>query len=191
MFHKVFPAEQRLVFLYNGEGYPQDLGVAKELSAFNDELAPELGGRARFELRELGRMMQPEDLELADPKSPLTSPVYMAWYDLDNMISEMVTKAHPLIFKPELWVVPTTYTLENMNYFGVVVGVDDESGGNKAADLILEHLDVPSKNLKSRMKAHGYHATLRDRVLLRKGLQVSQYARSGDDPKIKFETRDQ
>jgi len=189
MFHKLFPAEQRLVFIYNGEGYPQDLGVAKDLSALNDELAPQLGGRPRFELQELGRMMQPDDLELADPKSPLTSPVYMAWYDLDNMISEMVAKAHPLIFKPELWVVPTTYTLENMNYFGAVVGVDDEAGGKKAAHLILEHLEVPSKNLKScKMRYHGYRATLKDRVLLRKGLQIDPAVRSSEDRQIKFET---
>lgn len=193
-FHELFPIEQRLVFLYNDvDGYEQDRGFAAEIAVLNNKLAPALGGRQRFELRGLGRLMKPNDLELADPTHPAASPVYMGWYDLDNMITDMTNRGDPLLFEPRLWVIPSTYTIETIRNFGIVVGVNDEAGGWEAANIVLRHIMKPSENLQERpMKDHGFRVTMRDPVIVRKGLEINPAIRllPATDPVYRFERRE-
>lgn len=193
-FHELFPPEQRLVFLYNDvPGYEQDRGFAAEIAVLNNELAPSLGGRKRFELRPLGRLMQPSDLELADRVNPRSSPIYMAWYDLDNMITDMMQRGDPSLFKRNLWVIPSTYTKENLNQFGIIVGVNDEAGGRQAANIILHHVMTPKRYLNTfKMKDHGYRVTMKDPVIVKKGLEISARIRSlpSDHKVFRFDHRE-
>lgn len=191
MFHKLFPTDQRLVFIYNDvDGYVQDRAFAAEIAVLNNELAPSLGGRKRFELRPLGRVMTASDLEPADPASPAASPVYMAWYDLDELISRLTIEGDPILSNPNLWVIPSTYTKENIIQFGVIVGVNDEAGGEEAANIVLHHIMMPTKDLQSfPMRTHGYRATIWEKMQIRKGIRINPDIRklSHKDPAFKFE----
>lgn len=194
LFHELFPLEQRLVFIYNDlDGYEQDRSFAAELSVLNGRLAASLGGRNRFELRALGHLMRFEDLELADPRKPTASPVYMAWYDLDNLVSLMHKRNDPNLAKQGLWIVPSTYTLPNMNFFGAVVGVDDESGGQTAADIILQHAADPTLPLEGiPMLKHGFRAVMKQKILLKKGIHIRPGLadKQSIDARFRFETRE-
>ncbi len=174
MFHDLFQPEQRLVFLYNDiDDCPQDRVVAAQLNALNAELAPLSNGRPRFELRPLGRRMTPADLDLANPDDPLNSPVYMAWYDLDDLYSKMISDADPLLKDPRLWLIPTTFATATINTAGLIVGVDDKTGGETAADIILRALDNPSLRLEDiAMADHGYAAVIKQKVLNAKGIRL-------------------
>jgi len=146
---KFFKPEQRLVFLYN-EGVPQDDAVKRALLSLNETFMREgspLRRAPRFETCEKphSELIGIDDIIRPDKADPTNSPVYFAWYGLDNILS--MTENYKIIEREKLWVVPSTYSPENLESAGVVVSVKDEMVGALGASIIAEKLDHPNMAL--------------------------------------------
>lgn len=190
MFDEMFPRTQKLVFLYNDYAeHDQDRGYAAEIEKLNDELRGEHGGKDRFELRPLKRNMTIADLKEIDPANPGENEVYMAWYDLDDLVSRLSHSGDAALARSSAWVVPSTYTMENINLFGAIVGVDDSVGGRTAADILLLLVDNPDlKPEDIPMGTHGFRVTLKPPVIVRRKLPIREEAfYRQQDPRYRYE----
>lgn len=144
---ELFPDDQKLVFIYQSEeGNIQDKGIAADLDLLNDLFVKTkpAARQPRFEIRPLNKLIEIEDLAKADPAAPAQSEVYFAWYGLDNILSKQNLSA---LTDPNLWIIPSTYSVRNFRAAGLIVSVDDSMVGQFGAEIILKHVDDPRINL--------------------------------------------
>lgn len=150
VINTLFKQDQRLVFLYN-EGVPQDEFFREDLEKVNAELASDGGNtgsssRFQFEMKPADQPISLKQIQEADPDRVAASPIYFAWYGLDNILSDPDNL--PEIVKKNFWVVPSTYSKVNLKTVGVVVSVDDKLVGEMGADIILRKIDDPQRDLR-------------------------------------------
>jgi len=149
MIDNLFEHNQNLVFLYNA-GVIQDQFVSEELRILNEEfaMAPDSQRRKpRFSLdqRPNETPIALADIQAADRSQPAVSPIYFAWYGLDNILGDADNE--PEFASGRYWVVPSTYSTINLKNAGIVVSVDDGLIGEMGADILLRKIDDPQLDL--------------------------------------------
>jgi hypothetical protein len=175
----VFKPDQNLVFLYN-IGVEQDESVQQGLEILNKKMA-EAGGpeeRFKFFAKPHEAVIEINDIALPDRANPSQSPIYFAWYGLDNILS--LVENYGIIRDKHLWVVPSTYSPKNLEHAGVVISVEDAEVGKLGAGILARKLDHPNEALdqypitsppffkwihRSTIRANGLNATIRPELL--------------------------
>lgn len=140
--------EQKLVFVHDTIRYPQDGYVATHLKKYKEGKDP------RFKLRDEGVDKNGDGisdvligLEHLAPTQPNShQEVYFAWYGLDNILRNTTKSMGDEILRGK-WVVPSTYSVDNLNKAGVVVSVNDQEVGKLGADIVFESYLHPELNL--------------------------------------------
>ncbi|MBC7979033.1 MAG: hypothetical protein H7Y36_00550 [Armatimonadetes bacterium] len=176
----VFKPDQNLVFLYN-LGVEQDEAVREGLEKLNQRMR-EAGGppeRFKFTAKPHETVIEIADIALPDPANPSQSPIYFAWYGLDNILS--LVENYGIIRHKHLWVVPSTYSPKNLEHAGIVISVVDDSVGKLGAGILMRKLDHPNEALdqydvvappfikwihRSTIRANGLVATIRPELLM-------------------------
>lgn len=149
MMDALFRPEQRLVFLFN-QGTKQDEIFSENLKELNEEFASYPPSKRRsprfeFDIKAKGTDIELFHIQKPDTANPFQSPIYFAWYGLDNILGKNGNCAE--IFEKKLWVVPSTYSTANLNAAGVIVSVVDEHVGELGADIVLKKIDDPQLDL--------------------------------------------
>ncbi|MDD5113964.1 MAG: hypothetical protein PHC94_08090 [Methylobacter sp.] len=134
----LFPPQQKLVFVYNKHTI-QDLYVDQNLSNLKEKT-----NDVRFESRPKDGDITLNDLttkQAADPQE-----VYFAWYGLDNVLRDN-EKDDGLAALKTKWVIPSTYSTDNLEKAGVVVSVSDQEVGRLGAEIIFKSYLNPDLKL--------------------------------------------
>lgn len=141
--------DQRLVFLFN-ENVIQDQIFKKDLETLNSDFAAASSPNRRVPRFEID--MKPKEVPIdlihiqkPDLTNPSASPVYFAWYGLDNILSKNGNCVD--IFNNKLWVVPSTYSYANLKAAGMIVSVDDQLVGELGSNIVLKKIDDPELDL--------------------------------------------
>ena len=145
----IFPPAQRLVFVYDEKLYPQDGFVAGHLRDFIKK-----NKATRFELRPKdsealkdGKKIGFINLNDLNRKQPNDPPeVYFAWYGLDNVLRDNVT-GDGLAALNTKWVIPSTYSTDNLDRAGIIVSVSDQEVGRLGADIVFKSYLNPKLQL--------------------------------------------
>lgn len=187
---ELFPPNQRLVFVYESlEGNIQDKAIAADLESLNSEIAAEepQARSPRFEIQPISKAIEIADLKLADPERPSQSPVYFAWYGLDNILSQESTSS---LGDKRLWIIPSTYSPRNFNLAGLIVSVDDKIVGRLGAEIVLKHVDNPDAVLqKERVRAPGFRVWINKDRIEEKGIKLHDRVVSRhNDPSYSYDT---
>ena len=137
----IFPPDQKLVFVFDEVTYPQDGFVA-------DHLKKLINKDKRFELREKdSKKYGLINLNDLNPKQPNDPPeVYFAWYGLDNILRDNV-KGDGLAALNTKWVIPSTYSTDNLDRAGIIVSVSDQEVGRLGAEIIFKSYRNPKLEL--------------------------------------------
>jgi hypothetical protein len=176
----VFKPDQKLVFLYN-LGVEQDEAVRKGLEELNERMAAAGGPskRFKFDAKPHETNIEIGDIDLPDPENPSQSPIYFAWYGLDNILS--LVENYGIIRDKHLWVVPSTYSPKYLEHAGVVISVRDDAIGKMGAGILVRKLDHANEALdqyevvttpfikwihRSTIRANGLSATIRPELLV-------------------------
>ncbi len=149
MIDNLFKRDQNLVFLYNA-GVIQDEFVSEELRKLNESFAGTTDSQRRqprffLDQRPNETPIALADIQQVDEKNSAESPIYFAWYGLDNILGD--TDNEPELASGAYWVVPSTYSTLNLKNAGIVVSVDDKLVGEMGADLLLRKIDDPQVSL--------------------------------------------
>ena len=149
MVDSLFKPDQELVFLYN-KGVPQDEYFADDLGNLNRgfQKAGKYPDKSRFsfDMKLEEEPINISHIQIPDVDKPASSPVYFAWYGLDNILGD--NGSLDVIKQNHLWVVPSTYSTVNLKTAGVIVSVDDKLVGEMGADIVLKKIDDKQLDLR-------------------------------------------
>ncbi|MDD2807980.1 MAG: ABC transporter substrate binding protein, partial [Patescibacteria group bacterium] len=134
----LFPPQQKLVFVYNKHTI-QDVYVDQNLSKLKEKT-----NDMRFESRPKDGDITLNDLAPKQPNAP--QEVYFAWYGLDNVLRDN-EKDDGLAALKTKWVIPSTYSTDNLEKAGVVVSVSDQEVGRLGAEIIFKSYLNPDLKL--------------------------------------------
>jgi hypothetical protein len=154
----MFPKGQKLVFVYQQGGPPQDEYMAGELNRVPGISAYPYVGE-----------LNPDDL--SDPDA-----IYFAWYGFDNLLSDAGQGGAALLKRKK--VVPSTCTKENVDLAGIVVSVNDVAVGSAGAETMWQaikakHIDnTPIKLGERDVTEVDYQAWVNRATVKRKGIHL-------------------
>lgn len=134
----LFPPQQKLVFVYN-KNTIQDIFVDQNITKLKEKT-----NDMRFESRPKDGDITLNDLAPKQPNDP--QEVYFAWYGLDNVLRDN-TKDDGLAALKTKWVIPSTYSTDNLEKAGVVVSVSDQEIGRLGAEIIFKSYRNPDLKL--------------------------------------------
>jgi len=134
----LFPPQQKLVFVYN-KNTIQDVYVDQNLSKLKEKT-----NDVRFESRPKDGDISLNDLTAKQASDP--QEVYFAWYGLDNVLRDN-EKDDGLAALKTKWVIPSTYSTDNLEKAGVVVSVSDQEIGRLGAEIIFKSYLNPDLKL--------------------------------------------
>lgn len=134
----LFPPQQKLVFVYNKHTI-QDVYVDQNLSKLKEKT-----NDVRFESRPKDGDITLNDLTTKQAGDP--QEVYFAWYGLDNVLRDN-EKDDGLAALKTKWVIPSTYSTDNLEKAGVVVSVSDQEVGRLGAEIIFKSYLNPDLKL--------------------------------------------